>query len=118
MKKTNLRINNFFIIENNSDFFISDINDLEKWKECNSLKKFINEKNNKSNILNSLMKEFDIYSNINFIINENEKSGGKKNLKNKEHLSSKSNSKKNLEDEKDLSSPIKIIKLDSKQSGG
>ena len=108
MKKTNIRINNFFIIEHNHEFFISDINNLEKWKECKSLKKFINEKNNKSNILNSLMKEYDIYSNINFIINENEKSGGKKNLENK----------KDLEKEKELSSPIKVIKLDSKQSGG
>jgi hypothetical protein len=109
MKKTNLRINNFFIIEHNSGFFISDINDLEKWKQCKSFKKFINEKNNKSNILNSLMKEFDIYSNINFIIKENEKSGGKRNLENKKDLE---------KEEKELSSPIKVIKLDSKQSGG
>lgn len=99
MKKTNLRINNFFILEHNTKFFISDINDLNKWKKCKSLKNFINEKNDKTKILNSLMDDFNIYSNINFIINEKNKSGGKKN-------------------EKELSSPIKIIKLDSKQSGG
>ena len=86
MKKTNLRINNFFIFEHNKNLFLSDINDLELWKKYknSNLKKFINSKNDKTKKLNSLIKEFKINSNINFIIHDNIN---------------------------ELSSPIKIIKI-------
>ena len=32
MKKTNLRIQNFFIIEHKNKYYLSDIDNLEDWK--------------------------------------------------------------------------------------
>ena len=33
MKKTNLRINNIFIFENNKNYYLSEIDDLSQWKK-------------------------------------------------------------------------------------
>jgi len=94
MKKTNIRINNLFIFEYNNYLYISDIDDINIWKKFKNinLKKFIQKENDKTNQLNLLFKEFNIQSNVNFIIND------KKIFNN------------------DVSSPIKIIKIDKKSS--
>ena len=90
MKKTNIRLNNHFIIENNKKYFQSDIDDLESWKsiKIKDLKK--SSKDDVTQILNDLLKKYKLKSNVNFI----------------------------HEHKKESSSPIKVIKLDDSQSGG
>jgi hypothetical protein len=92
MRKTNLRINNFFILEDKNKFYLSDIDLLEEWNELSKkdlkpyLKKEVTEK------LQELLTKHNCKSNVNFIVdhfNQLEKSleGG-------------------------YNSPIKIIKFD------
>ena len=46
MQKTNIRLNNFFILENKSKYFLTDIDQLEDWKDFQSkkLKQFLSTK--------------------------------------------------------------------------
>jgi len=69
MKKTNLRINNFFIIHKDNSFYLTDIDVLEDWKEISSkdLGKFLKNKDCNEKI-NELKKIYKINSNVNFII--------------------------------------------------
>ena len=66
MKKTNIRRKNHFIIEENKEYYSSSVVDLEKWK--NIEEKYIEDykEENVTDELTSLMKKFDIYSNVNF----------------------------------------------------
>ena len=93
-KKTNFRINNFFIFESNNNLYSSDIDDIDIWKKIkiSDLKKFIQKENDKTNQLKLLFIEFNIHSNINFIITKDKK----------------------FSDDKGNSSPIKIIKINDK----
>jgi len=69
MRKTNLRINNFFILEDKKKFYLSDIDLLEEWIELSKkdlkpyLKKEVTEK------LQELLKKHNCKSNVNFIVN-------------------------------------------------
>lgn len=69
MKKTNLRINNFFIIHKDNSYYLTDIDVLEDWKEISSkdLGKFLKNKDCNEKI-NELMELYKINSNVNFII--------------------------------------------------
>ena len=74
MKKTNIRIKNNFIIEEKNEYYNSSISDLDKWKsvETDKIEDYKEEK--VTEVLTSLMKKYDIYSNVNFFdINEEKK---------------------------------------------
>tara|TARA_B100000214_G_scaffold367185_1_gene337028 strand:+ start:2509 stop:2766 length:258 start_codon:yes stop_codon:yes gene_type:complete len=85
MKKTNIRIKNQFIIEENNSYYLSSIKDIQKWKnyEEDNLDSIQGE--NITEKLNDLMKLHDIYSNVNFFDNDetiktiqiDDKKGGK-----------------------------------------
>lgn len=66
MKKTNVRVDNFFIVEENGKHYLTEINNPEEWKDidCTSLKiKKIDITEN----IESLLKKNKIKSNVNFI---------------------------------------------------
>ena len=69
MKKTNLRINNFFIIHNDNSFYLTDIDVLEVWKAVSNkdLEKFLKNKDCNEKII-ELKELYKINSNVNFII--------------------------------------------------
>ena len=73
MKKTNIRIKNLFMIEENNEYYSSSINDLEKWKkiENGKLEDYKEEKVTEHVV--SLMKKYDIYSNVNFFEEDDKK---------------------------------------------
>lgn len=73
MKKTNIRIKNIFMIEENNEYYSSSINDLEKWKkvENDKLEDYKEEKVTEHVV--SLMKKYDIYSNVNFFEQDDKK---------------------------------------------
>jgi hypothetical protein len=70
MRKTNLRINNFFILEDKKKFYLSDIDILEEWVGLSKkdlkpyLKKEVTEK------LQGLLKKHNCNSNVNFIVDK------------------------------------------------
>jgi len=66
MKKTNIRIKNLFMIEENNEYYSSSINDLEKWKKVENDKLEDYKEEKVTEHLLSLMKKYDIYSNVNF----------------------------------------------------
>ena len=78
MKKTNLRINNMFIIEEGKKYFMSSIDDLSEWKELskNELNKY--QEKDISKKLHQLMKNHSIFSNVNFIDTTVKLNGGDK----------------------------------------
>ena len=69
MKKTNLRLNNFFILEKGKSFYLSDIDILNDWRDSNTkdLQKFLKD-NDITKKINELKKLYDINSNVNFIL--------------------------------------------------
>jgi len=71
MKKTNIRINNNFLIKNNNQYFLSDISDYNEWIKINTLEN--HKKNNVTNQYLELSEKYGIDYNINFILNQ---SGG------------------------------------------
>lgn len=66
MKKTNIRLRSNFVFEDKHEYFLSSINDIHKWKELkeDEFNKF--KEDNITNRLKILMKEYDIYTNVNF----------------------------------------------------
>lgn len=75
MKKTNIRINNFYIIEDEKEYFLSDIKDIKEFKKLEDdddiLKK--HKTDDITNKLFSLMEEHEIYSSVNFIVPDDKK---------------------------------------------
>ena len=71
MKKTNLRINNFFILIHNNKHYLTDIDMLEDWKntKSNELKKYT-ENDNCSKKINELIEEYDVSTNVNFTLTD------------------------------------------------
>ena len=69
MKKTNLRINNFFIMEKDNSYYLTDVDVLDHWKEIpiKDLKKFLKNKDCNEKI-RGLMELYKIKSNVNFIL--------------------------------------------------
>ena len=66
MKKTNIRIKNNFIFEDENQYYISSIDNLEKWKKINDNEIENYKEENITDSLNSLMEKYDINSNVNF----------------------------------------------------
>ena len=66
MKKTNLRIRNQFVFENDNDYYLSSVIEPEEWKhlEEDNYNDFKEKKVTEQ--LNDLMKEHDIYTCVNF----------------------------------------------------
>ncbi len=71
MKKTNLRINNFFILIHDNKHYLTDIDMLEDWKNTkpNELKKYT-ENDNCSKKINELIEEYNVKSNVNFTLTD------------------------------------------------
>ena len=71
MKKTNLRINNFFIFEKGNNYYLTDIDVLDDWKNTDSkkLNDFIKD-NDTTDKLKELIKSYGINANINFILSD------------------------------------------------
>ena len=69
MKKTNLRINNFFIFRKDKLFYLTDIDVHEEWikSKDSDLEKFL-KNNDCTEKINELKNLYDINSNVNFII--------------------------------------------------
>ena len=76
MKKTNLRINNFFILRKGKIFYLTDIDILEDWKESDNdtLEKYLNGDDITEKI-NELKNLYDINSNVNYILPDFKKYG-------------------------------------------
>jgi hypothetical protein len=76
MKKTNLRINNRFIIHDNNSYFLSDTDMLSDWQTEKIKKKGLQDV---TALVNECLEESNIHSNVNFIIDKSryEMSGGR-----------------------------------------
>jgi hypothetical protein len=70
MKKTNIRVNNFFIVEEKGRYYVSDIDILEDWNLLSKkeLKKYITK--DISDKLDTLMETHSLQSNVNFIVED------------------------------------------------
>jgi len=73
MNKTNIRINNHFIIEENKEYYSSSMKDLDEWKgiEESELEEYKEE--NVTKQLSLLMNQYEIYSNVNFFEEDDKK---------------------------------------------
>ena len=71
MKKTNLRINNFFIFKKDEKYYLTDIDVLDDWKKMDNkkLNDFIKD-NDTTDKLKELIKSYGINANINFILSD------------------------------------------------
>lgn len=73
MKKTNIRIKNIFMIEENNEYYSSSVDDLEKWKKVGNDKLEDYKEEKVTEHVVSLMKKYDIYSNVNFFEQDDNK---------------------------------------------
>jgi len=71
MKKTNMRLNNYYLLFSKDKFYLSDIDLLEDWKDfkMTELKKFL-KNNDCTDKINELKGKYDASSNVNFIIDD------------------------------------------------
>ena len=71
MKKTNLRINNFFVFKKDEKYYLTDIDVLDDWKKMDNkkLNDFIKD-NDTTDKINELIKSYEINANINFILSD------------------------------------------------
>jgi len=70
MEKTNIRINNFYIIRDKERFYQTDIDVLDVWRETTpkELKEYTDK--DVSDVLQRLMDTYNIYESVNFIETE------------------------------------------------
>ena len=71
MKKTNMRLNNYYLLFSKDKFYLSDIDLLEDWKDfkMTELKKFL-KNSDCTDKINELKDKYDVSSNVNFIIDD------------------------------------------------
>jgi len=71
MKKTNLRINNFFVFHKDEKYYLTDIDILDDWKNTDNkkLNDFIKD-NDITDKIKELIKSYGINANINFILSD------------------------------------------------
>ncbi len=71
MKKTNLRINNFFILINDNKHYLTDIDLLDDWKNSknNELKNYT-ENNDCSEKIRDLIEQYNVKTNVNFTLTD------------------------------------------------
>ena len=69
MKKTNLRLNNFFVFQKDEKYYLTDIDVLDDWKKIDNkkLNDFIKD-TDITDKLKELIKSYGINANINFIL--------------------------------------------------
>jgi len=65
MRKTNIRVNNNFIIKDKKKYFLSNISDLSEWKSIKM--KDVSKGNDITNDLKNIMNQNNIKSNVNFV---------------------------------------------------
>tara|TARA_Y100000389_G_C17265136_1_gene415043 strand:+ start:548 stop:763 length:216 start_codon:yes stop_codon:yes gene_type:complete len=71
MKKTNIRINNNFLIKKNNQYFLSDVSDYDQWINTDNL---ANHKGkNVTSKYQELSEKYGVDYNVNFVSNQ---SGG------------------------------------------
>ena len=73
MKKTNIRIQNHFLIEENKDYYSSSVSDLDEWIKVENDKLIDYKEEKVTEHVVSLMKKYDIYSNVNFFEQDDNK---------------------------------------------
>ena len=66
MKKTNLRIRNHFVFEEENDYFLSSIDEFNTWKELDEDSFDDFKEKEVTEQLKNLMKKKKIYANVNF----------------------------------------------------
>ena len=71
MKKTNIRIDNFFLMKKKDQYFLSDIEDHEQWIETDNL--LDHKKKNVTSKLSELTNKYNVNYNVNFLTGQ---SGG------------------------------------------
>jgi RecA-family ATPase len=71
MKQTNIRIDDYFVMKNNDQYFLSDIDDYEQWRETDNL--LDHKKKNVTSKLSELMNKYNVKYNVNFLTGQ---SGG------------------------------------------
>ena len=71
MKKTNLRINNFFVFQKDEKYYLTDIDVLDDWKNTDNkkLNDFIKD-NDITDKIKEFIKSYGINANINFILSD------------------------------------------------
>ena len=71
MKKTNLRINNFFVFHKDEKYYLTDIDVLDDWKNTDNkkLNDFIKD-NDITDKIKEFIKSYGINANINFILSD------------------------------------------------
>jgi ssDNA-specific exonuclease RecJ len=71
MKKTNLRLNNFFVFQKDEKYYLTDIDVLDDWKKIDNkkLNDFIKD-TDITDKLKELIKSYGINANINFILSD------------------------------------------------
>ena len=71
MKQTNIRIDDYFVMKNNNQYFLSDIDDYGQWRETDNL--LDHKKKNVTSKLSELMNKYNVKYNVNFLTGQ---SGG------------------------------------------
>ena len=71
MKKTNIRIDNYFLMKKKDQYFLSDIDDYEQWRETENL--LDHKKKNVTSKLSELTNKYNVNYNVNFLTGQ---SGG------------------------------------------
>ena len=67
MKKTNIRINNIFLIEKNNQYFLSDVSNQDQWINTNNLAS--HKGKNITSKYQELSEKYGVDYNVNFITN-------------------------------------------------
>ena len=73
MRKTNIRAKNYFIIEDEKEYYSSSVFDLKKWIKIDEDELDEYKDENITGQLTSMMKKYDIYANVNFYDFEDDK---------------------------------------------
>ena len=82
MKKTNIRINDHFLIKKNDQYFLSDITDQDQWINTDNI---VNHKGkNVTSKLKELTEQYNINYNVNFITGQSGGWGPPKTILNKQ----------------------------------
>ena len=71
MKKTNIRLNNYFLIKDKSKYFLSNVDDYDTWRKDIDLEEHMGEE--VTGEYNSLSEKYNVKHTVNFITDQ---SGG------------------------------------------
>jgi len=71
MKKTNIRIDNYFVMKKKDQYYLSDINNYDQWINTDNL--LDHKEKNVSSKLHELINKYNVNYNVNFLTKQ---SGG------------------------------------------